>query len=231
MRDDQTARLRKQQRAFEAELAQLLADGPHHVGCLGLASQARRGGGEHRLVLSCGCQIAQRTQPLPLLPELGGRLMAQPAQCPEERAPRLAIHPQPKRTGALALEQQRDVGAPQLDGRELRADLERFGDVGADAREAQRFVFAFWQRRAFGQLAQALRGLLPPRFVRRERSSQRGEVELDAIFAEQVAPHPKLGEERATDRRGVVDDPLKHPFHASERTGADEARGSAGRRV
>ncbi|TMD63686.1 MAG: hypothetical protein E6I84_15165, partial [Chloroflexi bacterium] len=67
MGDDQPARLGEQRRALEAQLAQLLARGAHHVGGLRLAAEPGSGRREHRLVLARGGQIAQRTQPLPLL--------------------------------------------------------------------------------------------------------------------------------------------------------------------
>ena len=102
--------------------------------------------------------------------------MAEAAQGAEQRAARLAIHPQAQRAGALSFEQERHVGAPELDRRDLRADLQSLGDFRRDPRQAQRLVLALRQRNPLGQLAQPLRRLFAPHLGRRERPAQRCEA-------------------------------------------------------
>ncbi len=225
--DHQAPRLRQEQRAFEAEPAQLLADGAHDLGHLGLAPQPGCAGGEHGLVLPGRGQVAQRPQPLPLLPELRGRLVPEAAQGAQERPPGLAIHPQAQRAGALAVEEQGDVRAPQLDRGDLRPHFQRLRDLGRDARQPERLLVGrLDDRRAVGQLAQPFRRLLAARLAGGERTAERGEAQLHAVFAQQVAAHAQLGEQGAADRRRVVDDALEdtrlHVGSVQERTAGVE---------
>ena len=60
----------EQQRALEAELAQLVRDSVEHVAAFGLAAQARGRGGERAQVLARARQVGQRALPAAFLGEL-----------------------------------------------------------------------------------------------------------------------------------------------------------------
>jgi len=230
LRDHQAPRLRQEQRALEPELAKLLADDARHVGHLGLAPQPRRGRRERGLVLPRRREIAQRPQALPLLTQLRRRLVPESAQRAQERPPGLAIHPQAERPGALAVEEQGHVRAPQLDGGDLRPHLQRLGDLGRDARQAERLLLcSFGHRSPVRHLAKPLRGLLAPRLPGGESAPQRRQAQLEPLLAEQIATHAQLGEQGPADRRRIVDDALEdarlHERSVQERTAGAEVPG------
>ena len=211
MRQRQPVGAGEQKGALETELAQLVGDGVHHVAPLGLAAEARRGGGERAQVLPRPRQVGQRPLPFPLLRELQGRFMADAPQGPQERAPGLAIEHQPEKAGGIALDAQGNVRAPEL-GRGQPPQVERMRDFRRAARQVDAAFQARIGQHARGdQLLEPARGRLPPRPGRSENPAHRGLDEMGLrvrSVAQQVAAKPQLGHQGSADRRGVVHDDL-----------------------
>src|SRR5439155_18148229 len=124
----------EQQRALEAELAQLVRDGVEHVAAFGLAAQARGRSGERAQVLARARQVGQRALPAALLGELERCLVPDAAQRAEQGTPGLAIEHQPEHAGRFALYAERYVRAPPHCGSEA-AQVERVGDLRRASRQ------------------------------------------------------------------------------------------------
>jgi hypothetical protein len=221
------------ERALEAELPQLFADGAHHLPPLGFAAEPHRRGRKQGGRPAHPRGIGHGGHPRALLLELQRGLVPDPAQSPQQRPARFAVDDQPQGPGGLAVHHQRQVCAPER-GPQEAAQVEGLGRARGAAGQAQVLVDAGAAREqlAQGRFAEPARGLVAQLAPGHQGSPERRLDQLAALRAglltrgEQVGAQPQLREHGPADGCRVVDDPLTdlllHRLHATKQPLAPE---------